>query len=118
MRSMPGLLRTLRVVALTEAVSWLVLLLVAMPLKYGWGMPLAVRYVGMAHGVLFLVLIWLAIRTHFELGWPSRRVGLVILAAMVPLWPFFLDRRLREWIAASVRTSPAPTSQSDPANGR
>lgn len=94
-------LRALRLVSLVEAVSYLLLLGVAMPLKYIWSEPLAVRVLGMAHGVLFLVLVWLLARAHFEARWPVRRTLLVFAAALVPLWPFFLDRRLRAWIAAA-----------------
>ncbi len=89
----------LRVVALVEAVSYLVLVLVAMPLKYVWGQPLAVKVFGMGHGVLFLLLIWLLVRAHFEAGWSLRRVGLLLLASLVPVWPFLLDRRVRTWVA-------------------
>ena len=49
------MIRTLRILGNIEGVSLLLLLLgVAMPLKYAFGLPLAVKIVGMAHGVLFL----------------------------------------------------------------
>lgn len=93
----------LRRTSLAEAVSYLLLLGVAMPLKYGWGMPFAVTVSGMVHGVLFLVLLWLLSRAYFEKGWPVRRLLLVVAASLVPVWPFLLDRRLRRWIAATPR---------------
>ena len=99
MRTMQNAVRPLRVAALAEAVSWLLLLLVAMPLKYWAKMPLAVTVVGMVHGVLFLAVLWLLVRARMHAGWPWRRVGLLFLASLVPLWPFFLDHRVREWIA-------------------
>lgn len=43
-----------RIVAFWEGISYLLLLFVAMPLKYGLGIDMAVRTVGMAHGLLFL----------------------------------------------------------------
>lgn len=111
---MPGPLRALRLTALTEAVSYVLLLGVAMPLKYAWGMPLLVSVVGMVHGLLFLLLIWLLLRAHFEFRWPFGRLGLLFAAAFVPLWPFFLDRRLRAWIAATPEPNAAklPTARS------
>jgi integral membrane protein len=42
-------------IALIEGLSYLTLLGIAMPLKYIWGMPLAVKYVGWAHGILFIL---------------------------------------------------------------
>jgi len=91
----------LRLVAIVEAISYLVLLGVAMPLKYVWGDPRAVKVFGMLHGILFLLMVWLLMRAVFEAGWPKRRVLLVFVASLFPVWPFLLDRRMREWIAAS-----------------
>lgn len=102
MARVPRFLHTLRLVALVEAVSYLLLLGIAMPLKYVWHEPMAVRVLGMAHGVLFLWLLWLLIRARFEAGWPHGRVLLVFAASLIPLWPFFLDRRVRGWLAEPV----------------
>lgn len=94
-------LRVLRVVTLVEAVSYLVLVGVAMPLKYWWGEPLAVRIFGMVHGVLFLLMVWLLLRARFEAKWGMDRLALVFVASLLPIWPFFVDRPLRGWIAAT-----------------
>lgn len=91
----------LRVVSLVEAVSYLLLLGIAMPLKYVWHWPWAVRVLGMVHGVLFLLLVWLLLRARIESGWPRRRLWLVFVASLVPLWPFALDRSLRKWLATN-----------------
>jgi len=89
----------LRRIALVEAISYLVLLGVAMPLKYVWGVPLAVKVFGMIHGLLFLLMVWLLVRAHFETPWKKRRLWLVFTASLVPIWPFLLDRHVRAWIA-------------------
>lgn len=96
---MTVMLRRIRMTSLTEAVSYLLLVGVAMPLKYVWGIALAVQIVGMIHGVLFMILIWLLIRAGFESPWPKSRLWLLAMASLVPLVPFFLDRRVRSWIA-------------------
>ncbi len=101
---MPSPVRLLRVAALAEAVSYLALLAIAMPLKYAWGMPLAVTVVGMVHGVLFLAVSWLLVRARMEAGWSWQRVRLVFFASIVPVWPFFLDRRVRQWVAETAST--------------
>lgn len=95
----------LRRTSIVEAISYLVLLGIAMPLKYVWGEPLAVRVFGMLHGVLFLALLWLLARAYFEKGWPLQRLLLIFAASLVPIWPFVLDRRVREWIAATPAAS-------------
>src|SRR3982751_4956727 len=87
----------LRIVALTEAVSFLVLLGVAMPLKYFAGMPLAVKAVGWAHGVLFMVYCVALVQAAVVAKWPGGRGGLVFVAALLPFGPFVVDRRMRQY---------------------
>ncbi len=84
----------LRRVAWIEGVSFLVLLGVAMPLKYLAGLPLAVKIVGWAHGVLFVVFALALLRTMFVARWPIARSALVFLAALLPFGPFVIDRRM------------------------
>jgi integral membrane protein len=51
------LLARFRTVAWIEGLSYVALLFIAMPLKYFADLPLAVRVVGMAHGVLFIAYV-------------------------------------------------------------
>jgi integral membrane protein len=88
---------TLRVLALTEGVSFLLLLGVAMPLKYLADMPLAVKVVGWAHGLLFVALCYVLLRVTLEKRWPPARAGMVFLAALLPFGPFVIDRRLKHY---------------------
>jgi integral membrane protein len=82
-----------RIVAFWEGISYLLLLFVAMPLKYGAGVDAAVRIVGMAHGVLFLAYcVTLALAAH-RLG--ARRTVLAFLISFVPGGTFWLEGRLR-----------------------
>ena len=101
---MPFKLSHLRTTSLTEATSYLLLLVIAMPLKYMAGIAVGVQVIGMIHGVLFLILIWLLVRANFETSWPKSRIWLLALASLVPLMPYFLDRRVRGWIAESQTT--------------
>jgi integral membrane protein len=84
----------LRVIGFWEGVSFLVLLGIAMPLKYWAGEPGAVRVVGMAHGILFMMYVWAAIQAALEHNWPWRRTALVLLASLLPAGPFVVDARL------------------------
>jgi integral membrane protein len=89
----------LRALSLAEGVSFLVLLGIAMPLKYWAGLPLAVRLAGSVHGALFLVFCWALVRATLAARWPWSRAGLVLVAALVPFAPLWLDRHLRGWAA-------------------
>ena len=88
---------TLRLLALTEGVSFLVLLGVAMPLKYLAAMPMAVKITGWIHGILFVALCYVLLRVTVEKSWPITRSGLVFLAALLPFGPFVIDRRLKQY---------------------
>jgi integral membrane protein len=88
-------IHNLRVLGLIEGGSFLVLLLVAMPLKYLAGMPVAVRYVGMAHGLLFVLYVAAGLWTGISLRWPLRRTVLVLAAAVLPAGPLLIDGWLR-----------------------
>lgn len=89
----------LRTANLVEAVSYALLVFVAMPLKYGCDMPLPVRVMGWIHGLLFAVFCWALVRVVHDGGWPVRRVALLFVAALLPIVPFFVDRRFGPWIA-------------------
>ena len=84
----------LRLVAFAEGVSFLVLLLIAMPLKYLAGQPLAVKQVGMAHGLLFVLYVFLLIQQGIERRWSLGKMGLGFLASLLPLGTFWADRKL------------------------
>jgi len=86
----------LRATAFLEGCSFLVLLGIAMPLKYWAGMPLAVTMVGAAHGALFLALAALtlqAMRARAKSFAWGVRIG---VASLIPFATFALDRELRE----------------------
>jgi integral membrane protein len=85
----------LRRIGIIEGVSFLVLLGVAMPLKYLAGMPMAVKVVGWAHGLLFMVFLLALWRARQSARWPLSAVAIVFLAALLPFGPFMIDGRLR-----------------------
>ena len=85
----------LRAIGLTEAVSFLVLLGVAMPLKYLADRPQAVTVVGWAHGVLFVGYGLAVLAARRAQGWSLKRAAGLMFAALVPFGPFVVDPGLR-----------------------
>ena len=85
----------LRKVGTYEGISFLVLLLVAMPLKYVWGEPLAVKVVGWIHGILFVWFCFALLEAKNAAGWSVRRALPYFVAALLPAGPFVADRSLR-----------------------
>lgn len=92
-----------RILGLIEGWSFVVLLFVAMPLKYFAGQPAAVSIVGMAHGVLFLALCAAALQAQVEDDtWTFKRTALVVLGALLPFGPFVVERRVLAPVAAGA----------------
>ena len=86
-------LKTFRVISLLEALSFVILLLVAMPIKYILGNPELVRVVGMAHGILFVLYIIGALLFKKKLNWSNQILVVVILCSIIPLGPLYVDRK-------------------------
>lgn len=87
----------LRRIAFIEGWSYLLLLFVAMPLKYLLDQPLAVRIVGAAHGGLFVALMAVLLVCWIARKWSFPRVLLVGIASLVPFGTFWADRHLARW---------------------
>lgn len=88
-------LRNLRIVGVVEGISFLVLLFIAMPLKYLAGMPTMVKYVGWAHGVLFVGFVLLLAIAQYTFRWSFIRLVLSFISSLIPFGTFILDRKLR-----------------------
>lgn len=98
----------LRVIGFAEGVSFLLLLGVAMPLKYFAGTPQAVTVAGWVHGVLFITFCIALAQAHQDAKWQARQTGLVLIAGLLPFGPFVIDNRLRrEDEAAQKQQSPS-----------
>lgn len=97
----------LRLVGIAEGVSFLILLGIAMPLKYVWGQPLAVRIVGLIHGLLFLWLCGVLLNAKEAAGWDLKKSGRILVAALLPFGPFVIDRGLRREDEALRGKTPA-----------
>lgn len=95
----------LRRIALIEGVSFLLLLGIAMPLKYVWGQPLAVKLVGWAHGVLFVIFCWSLLQVMLHHNWSFKRAAIVFIASLVPFGPFILDKQMKAWETESTKPS-------------
>ncbi len=82
-----------RYLSFLEALSFLLLLFIAMPLKYLWNMPEYVSVIGMAHGVLFVLYIIGAYVMYEKLSWKFRDLMVVMLCSVLPFGPFYADRK-------------------------
>lgn len=87
------MVKRFKLVGYAEAISFLLLLGVAMPLKYLYGMKIAVRIVGSLHGALFIAYAILANQLAQEQRWPGKKLAAALIAAVLPFGPLVFDRK-------------------------
>ncbi|MDF3069508.1 MAG: rane protein [Polyangiaceae bacterium] len=90
-----------RVVAYLEGISYLLLLGVAMPLKYLADLPLAVRVMGSVHGALFVAFVVTLVRAAWARRWPISRPTWMFATSLVPFGMVVLDRAVRRELDAA-----------------
>lgn len=84
----------LRVIGILEGLSFLVLLLIAMPLKYWADSPQMVAIVGSLHGLLFVLYILAVIHVTIKHRWSFWKFAAACAASVLPFGPFVVDRKL------------------------
>ncbi len=85
--------KTFKIISTLEAISFLLLLAVAMPLKYIWEIPEFVQVIGMAHGILFMLYIGGAWMMKQKLNWSMKIFLIVIICSVLPFGPFYAERK-------------------------
>ncbi len=89
-------LKTLTIVGYLEGTSFLLLLGIAMPLKYMMGIPEGVKYLGMAHGLLFIAYIVILMGTANKVKMPLWAMPTGVIASVLPFGPFVFDALLKK----------------------
>ena len=93
-------------IGIAEGISFLVLLLIAMPMKYLMDIPEAVKFTGWAHGALFVAFIYFAFEVMGTLKKNLLWLAKAFLAAIIPFGTFIFDRQLKQE-ESLMETSPA-----------
>lgn len=82
-----------RTIAVVEGWSFVILLCIAMPLKYAAGIPEPVKYVGWAHGILFVAYCALLLQVWLDSGWKFGKALLAFVVSLIPLGTFWFERK-------------------------
>jgi integral membrane protein len=85
------LFRNFRIVAFLEGCSYL-LLGITMVLKYVFQMPEPNYVVGMLHGILFIIYVFLLLWVGYSGKWKLRKIFLSFIASLVPFGTFYADK--------------------------
>lgn len=86
-------LASLRLIAILEGISYLVLAFVAMPMKYFLNDASLIRPTGMLHGWLFILYVLLILLAHFQLRWGFRITAINLILSLVPFGTFYAERK-------------------------
>ncbi|PIF04206.1 MAG: hypothetical protein CSA86_02475 [Arcobacter sp.] len=88
-------LKRFRLIAIIEGWSYLILLFIAMPIKYLLHEPIVVKIVGMSHGILFMLFIYLLYVAAKEYKWKFSFITMAFIASLVPFGTFYLEKKLK-----------------------
>ena len=87
------MIKAFRLISFLEGISYLLLLFVAVPIKYFQGDESYVKMLGMPHGILFIVYIFLASLIQKQMKWNLKTFGIVALASVIPFGTFYIDKK-------------------------
>ena len=87
-------LKLFRGVGYAEGISFLLLLGIAMPLKYLMDIPMAVTIVGALHGGLFVLYLAVILYVTIVKRWSFIKATLAVVSSVIPFGPFIFDARL------------------------
>ncbi len=87
------MLKLFKLIALLEGTSLLLLLGFAMPMKYFFQEPIFVKTIGMAHGLLFIAYLILAVMQKIAFNWSLKTLAIVSIASVLPFGTFYVDKK-------------------------
>jgi len=82
-----------RIIAFAEGISYLLLLFIAVPIKYLLANDSFVKLLGMPHGVLFIAYVLLAIIFILKKNTPLKESIIILIASLIPLGTFYVDKK-------------------------
>jgi len=89
------MLKAFRILSMIEGLSLIVLLFIAMPAKYQFGIDL-VKIVGPIHGFLWLAYLPLLDFTNRKQGWPPSLLNIAFITSITPFGCFYLEHKIRK----------------------
>ena len=87
------MIKLFRLITLLEGSSYLLLLFIAVPLKYLVGDESFVKLLGMPHGVLFILYIVFAFVFQKKMKWSLINFLIILVASVVPFGTFYIDKK-------------------------
>lgn len=86
-------LKTFRLIALLEGMSYILLLFIGVPLKYIGNNEILVKILGMPHGILFILYIIFALYQKKNMNWNIKDMLIIMMASIIPFGTFYVDKK-------------------------
>ncbi len=86
-------LKAFRIIAFLEGLSYLLLLFIAVPIKYLFENDTYVKLLGMPHGLLFIGYIIVAYLLKEDFKWNFKEFFIVLAASILPFGTFYIDKK-------------------------
>ena len=85
------MIKTLRVISYLEGISYILLLFIAVPIKYYANDPSLVKLLGMPHGLLFVAFVILSLMNSKKYNWSFIKTIVVLISSVIPFGTFYVD---------------------------
>ncbi|MCF6206311.1 MAG: DUF3817 domain-containing protein [Sulfurovum sp.] len=95
-------LKKFRIINKIEGYSYLILLFIAMPLKYAMGYPVATKIAGMIHGLLFIAFVYQLLEAKTQMQFDKKETAIYFILSLIPFGSFYTDKMLKQKYSAAL----------------
>ena len=85
------MIKVFRIISYLEGISYILLLFIAVPIKYYANDPSLVKLLGMPHGLLFVAYVILSLVNSKKYRWNSKKTLVVLISSVIPFGTFYVD---------------------------
>tara|TARA_B110000459_G_C16331861_1_gene368322 strand:+ start:13 stop:303 length:291 start_codon:yes stop_codon:yes gene_type:complete len=85
------MIEILRVISYLEGISYVLLLFIAVPIKYYANDPSLVKLLGMPHGLLFVAFVIVSLMNCKKYNWSFIKTVFVLISSIIPFGTFYVD---------------------------
>lgn len=89
--------KNFRIINTIEGYSYLILLFIAMPMKYLMDIAIATKIVGSIHGFLFILFMVLLVLAWKDAKWSIKESAIFFIASLIPFGTFFTKKRIQSY---------------------
>ena len=85
------MIKVFRIISYLEGISYILLLFIAVPIKYYANDPSLVKLLGMPHGLLFVAYVMLSLVNSKKYNWSFIKTVVVLISSVIPFGTFYVD---------------------------